>query len=192
MRISDWSSDVCASDLPALCVSNFCARTAAASDPGTWIGPPLSPDLARFVLNHNRPDLFGTGFCTRDGHGYRPGTPRARSCARTRPTEIRSFFNLRTSTLRLLTKTLLATAALAVMPMAANAETDYVSGTGSASADLDFQIIIPRILFLQHGSPPAFADNGAIDLISFNVPGASLGNGTSVADRKSTRLNSSH
>src|SRR3546814_2009549 len=128
MRISDWSSDVCASDLPALCVSNFCARTAAASDPGTWIGPPLSPDLARFVLNHNRPDLFGTGFCTRDGHGYRPGTPRARSCARTRPTEIRSFFNLRTSTMRLLTKTLLATAALAVMPMAANTESDYVSG----------------------------------------------------------------
>src|SRR3546814_6622499 len=69
---------------------------------------PLSPDLARFVLNHNRPDLFGTGFCTRDGHGYLPGTPRARSCARTRPTEIRSFFNLRTSTMRLLTKTLLA------------------------------------------------------------------------------------
>lgn len=83
--------------------------------------------------------------------------------------------------MRLLTKTLLATAALAVMPMAANAESDYVSGTGSASADLDFQIIIPRILFLRVGTGTGFADNGAIDLISFNVPGASLGNGTSVA-----------
>src|SRR3546814_7038041 len=123
---------------------------------------------------------------------------------------MRSFFNLRTSTMRLLTKTLLATAALAVMPMAANAESDYVSGTGSPSADLDFQIIIPRILFLRVGTGTGFAANGAIDLISFNVPGASLGNGTSVAataasgalgngavtarvlgDRKSTRLNSS-
>src|SRR3546814_15709208 len=79
--------------------------------------------------------------------------------------------------MRLLTKTLLATAALAVMPMAANAESDYVSGTGSASADLDFQIIIPRILFLRVGTGTGFADNGTIDLISFNVPGASLGNG---------------
>src|SRR3546814_15948669 len=83
--------------------------------------------------------------------------------------------------MRLLTKTLLATAALAVMPMAANAESDYVSGTGSASADLDFQTIIPRILFLRVGTGTGFADNGAIDLISFNVPGASLGNCTSVA-----------
>src|SRR3546814_10444036 len=84
------------------------------------------------------------------------------------------FFNLRTSTMRLLTKTLLATAALAVMPMAANAESQYVDGSGSASADLDFQIIIPRILFLRVGTGTDFADNGAIDLISFNVPGASL------------------
>src|SRR3546814_12911547 len=65
--------------------------------------------------------------------------------------------------------------------LAANAESQYVDGSGSASADLDFQIIIPRILFLRVGTGTDFADNGAIDLISFNVPGASLGNGTSVA-----------
>src|SRR3546814_3073592 len=65
--------------------------------------------------------------------------------------------------------------------LAANAESQYVDGSGSASADLDFQIIIPRILFLRVGTGTDFADNGAIDLISFNVPGASLGNGTAVA-----------
>src|SRR3546814_20370987 len=85
---------------------------------------------------------------------------------------MRSFFNLRTSTMRLPTKTLLAIAALAVMPMAANAESDYVSGTVSASADLDFQIIIPRILFLHVVTGTGCADNAATALIRFNVPGA--------------------
>lgn len=83
--------------------------------------------------------------------------------------------------MRMLTKTLLAAAVLAATPMLASAESDFVSGTGNASADLDFQIVIPRILFLRVGTGTNFADNGTIDLISFNVPGASVGNGTAVA-----------
>jgi len=83
--------------------------------------------------------------------------------------------------MRMLTKTLLAAAVLATTPMLANAESDFVSGTGSASAQLDFQITIPRILFLRVGTGTDFADNATVDMISFNVPGADLGNGTSVA-----------
>src|SRR3546814_19934479 len=101
--------------------------------------------------------------------GYRPGTPRARSCARTRPTEIRSFFNLRTSTMRLLTKTLLATAALAVMPLAANAESHYVVGSSNTRPHLDFQIIIPLILFLRSGNGTDLPAYGPIHQTTFTT-----------------------
>src|SRR5690606_27256499 len=84
-------------------------------------------------------------------------------------------------TMRLFTKTLLATAALAAMPMAANAESQFVSGTGNASAHLDFQVTVPRILFLQVGTGADGTTNPTIDQISFLVPAASLGNGTAVA-----------
>lgn len=83
--------------------------------------------------------------------------------------------------MRLLTKTLLAAAAIAAMPMAANAESQYVSGSGSANARLDFQVTVPRILFLQVGTGADGTTNPAIDQISFVVPAASLGNGTAVA-----------
>src|SRR3546814_17401142 len=83
--------------------------------------------------------------------------------------------------MRLLTKTLLATAALAAMPMAANAESQYVDSTGSASASLDFQITVPRILFLQVGPGADATTNPAIDKISFILPAASLGDGHAVA-----------
>ena len=78
-------------------------------------------------------------------------------------------------------KTLIAAAVLATTPMLAQAESTFVNGAGNASANLDFQVIVPRILFLRVGTGTNFATNPAIDLISFNVPGASLGNGTPVA-----------
>src|SRR3546814_11865085 len=83
--------------------------------------------------------------------------------------------------MRLLTKTLLATAALAAMPMAANAESQYVDSTGSASASLDFQITVPRILFLQVGTGADATTKPAIDKTTFIVPAASHGDGTAVA-----------
>lgn len=78
-------------------------------------------------------------------------------------------------------KTLIAAAVLATTPMLAQAESTFVNGAGNASANLDFQVVVPRILFLRVGTGTNFATNPAIDLISFNVPGASLGNGTPIA-----------
>jgi hypothetical protein len=75
-----------------------------------------------------------------------------------------------------------ATLAMA-MPMAANAESNFRNGAGvlNASARVDFTIVIPRILFLQVGTGTLLADNIAIDLITFDVPAASVGSGTPVA-----------
>lgn len=75
------------------------------------------------------------------------------------------------------TKTLLAAAALIAVPLAANAESTTVT-TGNADARLDFQVTIPRVLFLQVGT-----SGSGIDLIDFDMtatPG-SVGNGTAVA-----------
>lgn len=83
--------------------------------------------------------------------------------------------------MRLLTKTLLAAAMLSAVPMLANAESTFVSGTGNATARLDFQITVPRILFLRVGTGTNFATNPTINLISFNVPAATMGDGTPVA-----------
>lgn len=83
--------------------------------------------------------------------------------------------------MRLSTKALIASAVLATTPMLAQAESTFVSGAGNATANLDFQVVVPRILFLRVGTGTNFATNPAIDLITFNVPGASLGNGTPVA-----------
>lgn len=86
--------------------------------------------------------------------------------------------------MRISSKALLAFAALAVVPMMANAESTYTTGTGTpitASARLDFQITVPKILFLRVGTGADFTTNAAINLIAFNVPAANLGDGTSVA-----------
>lgn len=79
---------------------------------------------------------------------------------------------------------LLAAAALLSLPFAAQAESTFSSGTGSpltASARVDFTITVPKILFLQVGTGTLFATNPAINLITFNVPAANIGNGTAVA-----------
>lgn len=56
---------------------------------------------------------------------------------------------------------------LAALPNIALAESDVVSGTGSASAKLDFQITIPRVLFLQVGTGTFGADDATVDKIDF-------------------------
>lgn len=72
--------------------------------------------------------------------------------------------------------TLLATALLAVTPLAAHAESQFVNGAGSAAAKLDFSITIPRILFLRVG-----ANNATVDLINFAPAAATLGDSSVVA-----------
>jgi hypothetical protein len=85
--------------------------------------------------------------------------------------------------MRLLTKSLLAAAVLAAAPTIASAESNYQTGTGAltATAHLDFQVTIPKVLYLRVGTGSNLANNTAIDLISFSVPAASVGNGTAVA-----------
>lgn len=54
-------------------------------------------------------------------------------------------------------------------------------GPTSTTARLDFSIVIPRVLFLQVGTGTNLANNTAIDLLTFTVPAASLGNTVAVA-----------
>src|SRR5690349_16944633 len=60
----------------------------------------------------------------------------------------------------------------------ANAESTSATGAGalSTAAHVDFSIVIPRFLSFRVGTT-----GGTIDLITFTVPAASLGNATPVA-----------
>jgi hypothetical protein len=77
----------------------------------------------------------------------------------------------------------LALAAAVAAPLAAHAESNFVTGAGAlnATANVDFRITIPRVLFLQVGTGALFANNAAVDLIDFVVPAASVGDGNPVA-----------
>ncbi len=86
--------------------------------------------------------------------------------------------------MRMNTKTLLATALLAAVPMLANAESTFTTGTGTpitASARLDFQVAVPKILYLRVGTGTDFATSATINQIAFTVPAANVGNGTPIA-----------
>ena len=63
-------------------------------------------------------------------------------------------------------------------PFAASAESNFTTGAGSpitATARLDFQIIIPKVLFLQVGTGTNMAANATINQIAFSVPAANVG-----------------
>ena len=78
-------------------------------------------------------------------------------------------------------------AALAVAfaaPLFAHAESAINSGAGSpltASARLDFQITIPKVLFLQVGTGTNMANNATINQIAFSVPAANVGDSSVIA-----------
>lgn len=76
-----------------------------------------------------------------------------------------------------------AVAAALALPLLANAESQFntAAGPSSAVAKVDFQITIPRVLFLQVGTGTNFATNPAVDLITFSVPAANVGDGTVIA-----------
>ncbi|WP_223620557.1 hypothetical protein [Lysobacter sp. ESA13C] len=85
--------------------------------------------------------------------------------------------------MRTLTKSLLALSLLAAVPMLAQAESQYTTGTGTpitASARLDFQITIPKILFLRVGSGADYTTNTTINQIAFSVPAANVGDSSVV------------
>jgi hypothetical protein len=74
-------------------------------------------------------------------------------------------------------KTLTLLLALAA-PSAVIAESNVQTGAGAltASARVDFQVTIPKILFMQVG-----ASSATVNLIDFTVPAASVGNATPIA-----------
>ena len=75
---------------------------------------------------------------------------------------------------------LIASAILAATPMLAQAESQF-TGTGNATARLDFQITVPRVLYLRVGTGTDYTNNAAINQIAFTVPAATMGDGTPVA-----------
>lgn len=88
--------------------------------------------------------------------------------------------------MRTMSRSILAAALLAAVPLMANAESQFTTGAGTpitASAKLDFQITIPKILFLQVGTGTNLGNNAAVDQIAFDLTGtpAAVGNGTAIA-----------
>ncbi|MET4731132.1 putative membrane protein [Lysobacter enzymogenes] len=86
--------------------------------------------------------------------------------------------------MRKLPTALLAAALLAGLPLLAQAESQYTTGTASpitATARLDFQITVPKILFLRVGAGADYTNTATINQISFAVPAANVGNGAAVA-----------
>lgn len=71
----------------------------------------------------------------------------------------------------------------AALPMAAQAESNVTTGAGaiSATARVNFQIQIPRFVFLQVGTGTTLAANSTVDLISFTPAVAAVGSGTAQA-----------
>jgi hypothetical protein len=71
-----------------------------------------------------------------------------------------------------------ALVAILAAPLGANAESSVATGAGalSTNARVDFQITIPKFVALRVGT-----NSGTIDLVSFTVPAANVGNGTAVA-----------
>ncbi|MCU0926463.1 MAG: hypothetical protein MUF44_10615 [Hydrogenophaga sp.] len=70
------------------------------------------------------------------------------------------------------------------VPMLASAESDLTVGAGPAAARLNFQVIVPRVLYLAVGTGNAtLADDTTVDLLSYDYSGnvAALGNGTDSA-----------
>ncbi|MEO8346963.1 MAG: hypothetical protein ABI607_14830 [Betaproteobacteria bacterium] len=73
--------------------------------------------------------------------------------------------------------------AIALSASPARAESTFISGAGTATARLNFSIVIPKFVFLQVGTGSSLATNAAIDTILFDMTGAvtSVGNGTAQA-----------
>jgi hypothetical protein len=54
-------------------------------------------------------------------------------------------------------------------PLLASAESQLTIGAGSAAANLDFRVVVPRVLFLAVGTGAAsLADNATIDTVTFD------------------------
>ncbi len=84
-------------------------------------------------------------------------------------------------------KALLGAASLA-LPLTVSAESNVQSGGGTlnATAHVDFEIVIPQILYLRVGNGSSYTtgmltSNPAVDLITFSPTAAQVGSGTALA-----------
>jgi hypothetical protein len=69
------------------------------------------------------------------------------------------------------------------LPSATLADSTFTTGTGTpitASAHLDFTIVIPKILYVRVGDGTPMANNTTIDNIVYTVPAANVGDGAVV------------
>ncbi len=71
-------------------------------------------------------------------------------------------------------------AAIALTPGQARAESNFVNGAGTATARLNFSIVIPKFLYLQVGTGTFPTTVATVDTIVFDMTSAigSIGNGT--------------
>lgn len=78
---------------------------------------------------------------------------------------------------------ILAAAVMLALPLAASAESNVTTGAGtiSATARLNFSVLIPRFIFLQVGTGTFLAANGTINDIDFTPALTVVGDGTPVA-----------
>lgn len=74
-------------------------------------------------------------------------------------------------------------AGIALSSGTARAESNFVNGAGTATAHLNFQVIIPKFLYLQVGTGTYPTTVATVDTISFDMTSAiaSIGNGTAQA-----------
>jgi hypothetical protein len=86
-------------------------------------------------------------------------------------------------------KTLIGAAAI-TLPLIAQAESNVATGTGTltATAHVDFSVVIPKVLYLRvgtgstyTGTTPSLTSLATIDTITFSPAAGSVGNGTAVA-----------
>lgn len=77
-----------------------------------------------------------------------------------------------------------AVAVALALPLFAHAESQFTTGAGTpitASAKVDFQITIPKVLFLQVGTGTNMATNATVNKIDFTVPAANVGDGSVIS-----------
>lgn len=81
-------------------------------------------------------------------------------------------------------KTLLVLATIGAA-VSAHAESNFVT-TGNAAAKLDFEVKIPRVLYLAVGTNTALANNTTVDKLSFDLTGGTPVVGSGVATAAQT------
>ncbi|HRE13181.1 MAG TPA: hypothetical protein PLD37_03185 [Usitatibacteraceae bacterium] len=86
----------------------------------------------------------------------------------------------------------LALAVAVAFPMMASAESNFVTGaattTPGAQARLDFQVTIPKVLYLQVGTGTYFTNVATVNGVTFTVPAANVGDSGAIAGSASVAV----